>query len=342
MRAFRMLAWGEPAELCTVDVPEPRGGEVLLRVAACGACHSDLRIMHSAPRPIELPFTLGHETAGWVEALGPDARGVEIGQAVLVYGPWGCGTCGPCTEGEDSFCEGGHTPGHWGGMGSNGGLADYVVIPDTRLLEPLGDLDPVACAALADAGLTSFHAVNRSRHLLGSLDRIAVVIGVGGLGHLAVQFLRLLTDATIVAIDQTEEKAKLALEVGAHVALTSGADLDEQLMEATGGRRADLVIDFVGSDATLALAGRIARSRGQVTLVGASGGTLPFGFGIFPFECQLSSISFGPRADLSAVVDLFRREPLQLSMQRFPLADVNDVYARLERGEIIGRAVLTP
>ena len=149
------------------------------------------------PKPFKFPFTLGHENAGWVEKLGPGVAGYSVGDPVLVYGPWGCGHCMNCRMGMENYCEN-IAEARPGGLGSDGGMAQYLLVPSTRLLIPLGSLNPSEAAPLTDAALTSYHAVKRSLHLLGP-GSTAVVIGVGGLGQMAVQLLRTLSGAAKIS-----------------------------------------------------------------------------------------------------------------------------------------------
>ena len=164
MRAVRLTEWESDPVLTDVPVPEPRGSEVLIEVGAAGLCRSDLHIMGSAPGafPYELPFTLGHETAGRVAALGPGASGVEVGDRVVVYSRWGCGTCWQCANGRDNACAHTSLGPHGAGLGRDGGLAEYVIVPSARYLVPAAGLDPAAAAPLSDAALTSYHAAKLS------------------------------------------------------------------------------------------------------------------------------------------------------------------------------------
>jgi alcohol dehydrogenase, propanol-preferring len=219
MRAVRLTRWqGEP-ELVTIPVPEPGPGEVLLKVDAAGLCHSDLHLMEwpVGTVPYLLPFTLGHETAGTVAALGPGARGVTEGGRALVYSRWGCGTCWHCLQGMENLCEAaaGDLGGHGGGVGRDGGLAEYMVVPSARYLIPIPDLDPVAAAPLADAALTPYHAIKHSMHLLRP-GATVVVIGIGGIGHMALQILRALAEVRVIAMDVRESARRLARRAGAH------------------------------------------------------------------------------------------------------------------------------
>ena len=208
MQAFQLVAPQQPPELRVVPVPEPGPGQVLVKVGGAGACHSDLHLMEApAERLGRVPFTLGHENAGWVEKLGPGATGFAPGDPVLVYGPWGCGTCANCRLGMENYCEA--TGGLGGGLaGNDGGMAPYLLVPATRFLIPLGSLDPREAAPLTDAALTSYHAVKRSLHLLGP-GSTAVVIGAGGLGQMAIQILRALSSSTtVVAVDTAADNSR--------------------------------------------------------------------------------------------------------------------------------------
>jgi len=344
MLAFQLPAWQQPPELREVSVPEPRAGEVLLRVAGAGACHSDLHLMEwpAGQLPFDPPFTLGHENAGWVEQVGDGVHGVGVGDPVLVYGPWGCGRCAACRRSSENYCERAAEIGAMGGgLGRDGGMAEYMLVPSERLLLPLGELDPRDAAPLTDAALTPYHAVKRSLHKLVPGSH-AVVIGAGGLGHMAIQLLDALSPATVVAVDRAADKLALATEVGAAVTVEAGEHAAAQVREATRGRGAELVLDLVGSDDTLALAAQVARTEGDLTIVGLGGGTLPISFFSQPYECAIATTYWGSAIELLEVVELARAGRIRTHVERFPLDQVADVYERLRRGEIDGRAVVCP
>jgi propanol-preferring alcohol dehydrogenase len=187
-------------------------------VTAAGLCHSDWFVMDLPAERYAygLPLTVGHEGAGVVDALGDGVTGVEVGDAVAVYGPWGCGMCHACARGAENYCPRAASLGiQPPGLGSPGALAEYLVVDDVRHLVPLGDLDPVESVSLTDAGLTPYHATFSSLDALPA-GSTAVVIGAGGLGHVGIQVLRAVTGATVVALDISEEKLALASQVGAH------------------------------------------------------------------------------------------------------------------------------
>jgi propanol-preferring alcohol dehydrogenase len=345
MEALQFSAWKQDAALRRVEEPEPGPGEVLVRIGGAGACHSDLHVMHDFEAgifPWALPFTLGHENAGWVEALGPGATGLEVGEPVAVYGPWGCGRCHRCSQGTENYCErAAELPGLGGGLGFDGGMAPLMVVRSPRHLVPLGDLDPVDAAPLTDAGLTPYHAIKRSLPLLlpGST---AVVIGAGGLGHLAIQILTAMSATTVVAVDQSPGALDLARSVGASHGVTPGEAAAAEIRELTQGRGADLVLDFVGVDATLSLGTAVLRPMGHLTLVGIGGGSTAFSFFSPAYEVSLASTYWGTRPELFEILALAAAGHVRAHVQRFPLTGAMDAYAAMARGDLHGRAVIVP
>ncbi|WP_328496233.1 NAD(P)-dependent alcohol dehydrogenase [Streptomyces sp. NBC_00414] len=344
MKALQYRTIGAAPEVVVVPDPEPGPGQVLLKVTAAGACHSDIAVMGWPAEgfPYGLPLTLGHEGVGTVAALGAGVTGVREGDAVAVYGPWGCGTCAKCAEGKENYClradELGIRP---PGLGAPGSMAEYLLVDDARHLVPLDGLDPVAAVALTDAGLTPYHAIKRSLAKLvpGST---AVVIGSGGLGHVAIQLLRAMTSARVVALDVNEEKLRLAREVGAHETVLSDERAADAVRELTGGAGAEAVFDFVGAQPTLATAGAVVAVEGDVTIVGIGGGTLPVGFGRLPFEVSVSAPYWGSRGELVEVLALARSGAVSVHTETFSLDEAPLAYERLHAGKINGRAVILP
>ncbi|PSM43869.1 alcohol dehydrogenase [Streptomyces dioscori] len=344
MKALQYRSIGAAPEVVVVPDPEPGPGQVLLKVTAAGVCHSDIAVMSWPAEgfPYELPLTLGHEGVGTVAALGAGVTGVREGDAVAVYGPWGCGSCAKCAEGKENYClradELGIRP---PGLGAPGSMAEYLLVDDARHLVPLDGLDPAAAVSLTDAGLTPYHAIKRSLPKLvpGST---AVVIGTGGLGHVAIQLLRAMTPARVVALDVTEEKLRLAREVGAHEAVLSDAQAAAKVRELTGGVGAEAVFDFVGAQPTLATAGAVAAVEGDITIVGIGGGTLPVGFGQLPFEVSVSAPYWGTRGELVEVLALARSGAVSVHTETFSLDEAPLAYERLHEGRINGRAVILP
>lgn len=345
MQALQLTAWKHEAEVRQVPDPEAGPGQVLVRIGGAGACHSDLHLMgdfESGQLPYDPPFTLGHENAGWVAEVGPGVEGLGIGEPVAVYGPWGCGRCRRCLLGMENYCEHQAEIGVMGGgLGRDGGMAPYMTVQNSRHLVPIGDLDPVDAAPLTDAGLTPYHAVKRSLELLvpGSTS---VVIGVGGLGHMAVQFLRELSPATVVAVDQRQEALALATSVGAHHGVGTGSGAEANIRELTAGRGADVVLDFVGADSTMALGAAITRPLGHLTVVGLAGGTLPISFFRIGYEVSVATTYWGSLPELVEVLALASSGRISAHVERFTLDRAQEAYALLRAGKLSGRAVVVP
>ena len=344
MKAYQLVEWQQPPELREVEVPEPGPGEVLVKVGGAGACHSDLHLMEwpAGTLPYPLPFTLGHENAGWIEAVGAGVTGWDVGEAVAVYGPWGCGRCRACRSTLETLCERAAELGAaGGGLGRDGGMAEYMIVPDTRLLVPLGDLDPRDAAPLSDAALTPYHALKLHLPKLVPGTHV-VVIGVGGLGHMAVQLIRAMSPAQVIALDVDAGKLELAKQVGATHAVQSGDTAAEEIRELTGGRGAALVLDCVGNDATLALDAQIVQGGGAIMLIGVAGGSLPLTFGVTPMDASLTFPYWGSTIELAEVLDLARTGQITAHVEHFPLDRVGDAYDRMRAGTLTGRAVITP
>lgn len=339
MRAVRLDALGSELRLVEVPAPEPTGSDVRVRVAACGVCHTDVHIVDGSQPRVELPLILGHEVAGWVDALGPDADlRVAIGDAVLVYGGWGCGACRECISGAEQRCPTGRSP----GFQADGGYAELMLVPHARHLVPLGSLDPVQAAPLADAGLTAYRAVRRAEPWLKPDARV-LVVGCGGLGQFAVQFLRLLPEAghelVVAAAERSAARLERATELGADHALL---DPDAAAVLAALDAPATIVFDFVGSDATLALAAAVVAPDGLVMLVGEGGGEMPFGFERHAVEAWLTTTAWGSITELREVVSMAQDGRLRLEVEVMDLADVSAAHDRVRAGAVSGRLVLAP
>lgn len=328
-----------------VERPTPGPGEVLLKVAGAGACHSDVAVYNEfekgGPGAVPPSFVLGHENSGWVEELGPGVDGFTKGDAYLVYGPVGCGRCRACSRGQDTYCENAATNPYLGiGLGRDGGMAEYVTVP-ARNLVPLGDVDPVAAAPLSDAGLTPYHAIKNSLPNLGGGGRYALVIGLGGLGQIAVQILRALTGATIIATDMKDEAMAKAAEAGA-VTVAGGEGQVERIREITGGKGVDAAFDFVGVGSTVAVAAGSMARMGRCTIVGVAGGAYEWSFFTAPYESTLTNTYWGTIEELHEVVDMYRAGQIIPEVERYSLDDGLEAYRKLQAGELSGRAVVVP
>jgi alcohol dehydrogenase, propanol-preferring len=345
MIAYRLLQPQEPPHLQDVPKPSPGAGQVLIKVGGCGLCHTDVAIMgkdksqldeyHATP-----PFTLGHEIAGWVTEIGQGVTGFKTGEAVAVVPVWGsCGHCPPCRRGEENFCYY-ITSLSGAGIGYDGGLAEYIVV-EARFVVPIGDFDPVLAAPLTDAGLTTYTAIKPALAALAP-GTTAVVIGVGGLGLLAVQFLRTLCSARVIAVDNDTMHLQIAKEHGADYTLPSDAATAPAIKEITSGVGANLVLDCVGAEPTLKTGVASLARLGRLTLVGAALKTVPFGLHEVPWGAQLATSMNGGTVNLREVIELARLGRIESIEDRYPLSRVDDAYNDLKNGKLRGRAVCIP
>jgi alcohol dehydrogenase, propanol-preferring len=344
MIAYRLLKAQTQPEFQEVPDPHAGPGQVVIKVAGSGLCHTDFTVIsreQSYWTNEPPPFTLGHEIAGWVEDLGAGVKGFERGDAVAVNPSWAsCGRCHMCRSGEENFClyqKAIRAP----GVGYDGGHAPYLLVPESRFLVPIGDLDPIEAAPLTDAGLTTYTAIKAA--LPGIYPgSTAVVIGIGGLGFYAIQFLRQLTGARIVAVHSSEGKLKLAREYGADDVVISGPAAADHIRELSGGIGASFVLDCVGKDATLATGVASLSWRGRLTMLGASGGSIPFDFFKMPPGAQFVTSLNGGTVALKEIVDLAALGRIKSLVDRYPLSAVKQAYEDFEHGRLLGRAVVIP
>ncbi|MEK6484907.1 NAD(P)-dependent alcohol dehydrogenase [Myroides odoratimimus] len=340
MKAVRFLGLHDVKIVDDMPIPVPTGEQVLIKVAGAGVCHSDLHVIDDGIVPG--PFTLGHENAGYVEAMGESVTGFKKGDAVVVYGPWGCGHCKPCKQSSENYCDNHASQAAGGGLGLDGGMAEYMLVPSSRLLVPIGDLDPAIAAPITDAALTPYSAIKRSLHKL-SPDSYVVVIGIGGLGHTALQILKAISSATIIACDITQDKLDFAKKMGATYTVNSAdKDAAEQIVKITGAKKAIAVLDFVGATSTIELGAKVVGLNGDLTIIGLSGGNYPFGFGRVPFGVNVSIPYWGSEVELMEVIELARQGHIHIEVEKFPLDQALEVYDKMRKGELKGRAVLIP
>ena len=340
MRAALLGEYHRPLELIERPEPEPAGPrDVVVRVGGAGVCATDLHAIDGLMEPAGLrpPVVLGHENAGLVHAVGDDVTAAQVGDAVLVYPAYSCGLCVACRRGNDMHCvRHGFT-----GLTRDGGFAEYVLV-DERSLVPLpAGVEPAAVAPHADAGVTAYHAVKKLVPQLGS-GTTAVVIGVGGVGHIALQLLRVLGASTVVAIDADERRRTLARELGAHEVLGAEPDVAGAVRELTDGFGANVVLDVVGSQATHDLGLGLLSRGGILSLIGYGGQIDVNSVHLVTNERLVAGNLVGTWIDLWELLQLHSRGDVVLRSETHPLEDVNEVLDRLRAGEITGRAVLIP
>jgi propanol-preferring alcohol dehydrogenase len=346
MKAIQYTKIGAEPELTEIPIPEPGPGEVLLQVTAAGICHSDDFIMN-LPREkyrYGLPLTLGHEGAGRIAAVGEGVEGLDIGTNVVVYGPWGCGSCWHCSQGTENYCSRAqeleiHPP----GLGTPGALAEFMIVDSPRHLVPIGDLDPVTTVPLTDAGLTPYHAIKRSLSKLRG-GSYAVVIGTGGLGHIAIQLLRHLSPAKVIALDTSPSKLELATKVGAHEVVLSDKNAAENVRNITGPQGAALVLDFAGYQSTIDTAMAVAGVGSDIAIVGVGDGESYAKVGFFQsaYEVSVAVPYWGTRNELIELIDLAHDGIFNIAVETFGLDNGVEAFRRLAAGTLTGRAVVVP
>jgi len=342
VRAYRLTGTGR-AGMVDMAPAQPAAGEVVLRVLAAGVCGTDLSLLRNGGRGLKLPVTLGHEIVGEVVGHGEGVHAPGRGTLVAVYELLGCGSCAACTQGEDNVCRD-TVPGAIG-ITTDGGMADQVVVP-ARNLVALGRVDPVAAAPLTDAGLTALHAVEHGRRVLEP-GSTALVVGVGGLGHLAVQFLQATSEARILAVDVDRARLDFAADIGADDGVIAGPDAAAGVFAANGGHGIDAVFDFVGSQESLDLAARVARRGGAIVVTGGGGGrlsiTAEMGAGRAPDrEVTIVHTFGGTRDDLVRALAFAEAGRVGTHTEAYDLDDAPRALKDLDAGRVLGRAVLVP
>jgi NAD+-dependent secondary alcohol dehydrogenase Adh1 len=336
VKAALLREYHRPLELVDRPVPEvAQPNDVLVRIGGAGVCATDLHAIDGLMEPagVRLPRVLGHENAGWVEEVGGGVTTVAKGDAVLVYPPYSCGLCVPCRRGNDMHC----VRHEFTGLSLDGGFAEQVLVSERSLLLLPAGVEPAAVAPHADAGLTAYHAVKKLAHLAVP-GTTAAVIGVGGVGHIALQLIRELGSSNVVAVDTDERRRRLAAELGADEVVSSA----DAVREATNGRGADLVFDFVGTDEThAASAGMLARG-GTYSVIGYGGTIAIPSPALVVNEQAIVANLVGSWIDLYEVLQLHAAGRITLKVETHSLDEVNDVLTKLREGEVTGRVVLVP
>ncbi len=345
MRAAVLPDYNKPLEIREIPIPRAAAGEVIVKVAASGVCHSDLTLSaHQAPNDLgSMPWVLGHENAGYVHEIGEGVAGFEPGDAVAVHCGQGCGHCTSCRRGEEHLCaESWSTTGgpRLIGVELPGGFAEYVRVPSTRTLVKLDGLDPVDAAPLTDAGVTAYGAVQKALPALGPGSTV-IVFGVGGVGAFAVRYLRELSAARIVVVARSETSRELALSIGADLFVYSGENTVADLHEIVGSEGAAAIIDFVGSETTTAQSFEAISAGGRIILVGIGSGKLTIDWSTKP---QVSAItSYMASMDgLREIIWLARERGITADIVRYPLDQAQQALDDLAERKFTGRAVLIP
>ena len=351
MRMFQVCVCGQPLQCNEAPTPQPASTQVLLKVLAAGVCHSDLHLadgyfdlgggkrMSLQDRGMRLPVTLGHENVGEVVAVGPDAKGVKVGD-VLLADPWiGCGTCAVCLRGDENLCRAMRSL----GVFSDGGYADYLMVPHPRYLFGIGGLAPERAAPLACSGITTFSALKKVPTLM---DEPTVIIGAGGLGLMCLGLHQKMGGHSAIVVDIDPAKREAAKRAGAAAVIDGAApDAVQQIMKLTkDGAGAWAAIDLVGSSASARVGFDSLIKGGKYIIVGLYGGDLTVSLPPIPMRALTIQGSYlGSLPEMAEMMELVRRKGLpDVPVTTRRLDEVNAAHADLRAGKIVGRVVLTP
>lgn len=332
MKAVRVHSYGKRPSVD--EVPEPAVGgplDVLVQVGAAGLCRTDLHIVEgqwAEKSGVQLPYTIGHENAGWVRAVGSAVTNVAVGDAVILHPLVTCGLCRPCRSGDDVHCESSRFP----GIDSDGGMAELLLTTARSVVKLADGLEPAAVAALADAGLTAYHAVRKAVPLLYP-GTTCVVIGAGGLGHIGIQCLLAMTAARVVVVDPNPAARELASSLGAHEVVDSTADLHDS---------AHVVLDFVGEQGAEKEGLAVTRRAGSYFIIGYGGSIDIPTIDLISTERNIIGNLVGSYNDLDELMTLAAQGKVTLHTRTYPLAAVNEAMDDLEAGRLQGRGILVP
>jgi NAD+-dependent secondary alcohol dehydrogenase Adh1 len=341
MKAVRVVGYHQPLQMDDVPAPEITGPhDVIVKIGGAGVCRTDLHILEgqwAEKSGVTLPYTIGHENAGWVHAVGSAVTNVVEGDKVILHPLITCGLCRACRFGDDVHCENNAFP----GISTDGGYAEYLKTSARSVVRIDDTLEPADVAALADAGLTAYHAVAKAARKLRPGDR-CVMIGAGGLGHIGIQVMAALSPAEIVVVDRHPDAVKLALSIGAHHGVVADGDHVEAVLGLTGGNGAEQVIDFVGEGGSTAEGIRMTRRAGDYHVVGYGENIDVPTIDIISSEINIVGNLVGSYNDLVELMALVAQEKVTLHTAKYALEDFQSALDDLDAGRVRGRAILVP
>ncbi|HKF92547.1 MAG TPA: NAD(P)-dependent alcohol dehydrogenase [Acidimicrobiia bacterium] len=342
MKAARLHEYHQALKLDEVDEPKATGPfDVVVKIGAAGLCRTDLHIQEgqwAEKSEVVLPYTPGHENAGWVHEIGSGVSNVEVGDTVIVHPFISCGLCTPCRRGDDMHCVNGSFP----GIDRDGGFAELLLTSARSVVRLDPSLQPAEIAALADAGLTAIHAVKKAIPVLGAGTK-AVVIGAGGLGHIGIQCLKAYTPTEIIVVDPNEKALALAKELGAdHTIKVEGSKHIGAVQELTDGMGAEAIIDFVGEKGAVEDGVAMIQDGGFYYVIGYGQNIDIPTIDVISREISFIGNLVGTYADLQDLMTLTAQGKVTLHTTTYPLDAINDAMADLDGGRLQGRGILLP
>jgi NAD+-dependent secondary alcohol dehydrogenase Adh1 len=341
MRAVRVVGYHRNLELTEVPKPEITGPhDVIVKIGGAGVCRTDLHILEGQWEPkthVALPYTIGHENAGWVDAVGSAVTNVNVGDKVIMHPLITCGLCRACRFGDDVHCENSQFP----GIDTEGGYADYLKTSARSVVKIDDSLEPADVAALADAGLTAYHAAAKAARKLRPGDR-CVMIGAGGLGHIGIQVLKALSPADLIVVDRNPAALELAKSIGADITVVADGTEVQQILDITGGHGAEQVIDFVGEGGSTAKGLDMTRRAGDYHVVGYGENVDIATIDLISTERNIIGNLVGSYNDLVELMALAARSKVTLHTAKYRLDQFQDALDDLDAGKVRGRAILIP
>ncbi|HWD01668.1 MAG TPA: NAD(P)-dependent alcohol dehydrogenase [Amycolatopsis sp.] len=341
MKAVQVTGYHRNLELREVEEPKAAGPlDVVVKVGAAGVCRTDLHILEgqwAEKSGVALPYTIGHENAGWVHAVGDAVTNVSVGDKVILHPLITCGLCRACRLGDDVHCEQSAFP----GIDTNGGYAEYLRTSARSCVKLADSLEPADVAALADAGLTAQHAAAKAARQLRPGD-VCVIIGAGGLGHIGIQCLKAMSAATLVVLDRNPAALELAKEIGADVTIVADGSQVDAVLDLTGGHGAEAVVDFVGEGGATAEGVRMLRRAGSYYVVGYGENIDVPTIDIISTEINFVGNLVGSYTDLQDLMVLAAQGSVKLHTARYRLDDFQQAIDDLSAGRVRGRAILIP
>jgi NAD+-dependent secondary alcohol dehydrogenase Adh1 len=342
MKAVRLHGYHQ--EPVVEDVPEPTVSgpfDVVVKIGGAGLCRTDLHIIEGqwaeAMNPT-LPYTLGHENAGWVHEVGSAVTNVQVGDTVILHPLPTCGLCRACRAGDDMHC----TDSYFPGLSDNdGGMAEYLLTSARACVKLDPQARPQDVAALADAGITAYHAVRKAIPLLYP-GTTAVLIGAGGLGHIGVQCLAALTATRIIVVDRNPDALKLAEQLGAHHTVVADGGQVEEVRRLTDGRGADVVLDFVAEQGAEQDGFAMTAEAGSYFVIGYGGTVHIPTLDIISTERNIVGNIVGTYNDLAELMVLAQTGKVTLHTRTYPLSNAVEAIQDLDAGRVRGRAILVP
>jgi NAD+-dependent secondary alcohol dehydrogenase Adh1 len=341
MKAVQVVGYGERLRLTDVAEPAVTGPhDVVVKIGGAGVCRTDLHILEgqwAEKSGVTLPYTIGHENAGWVHAVGSAVTNVAEGDKVILHPLITCGLCRACRAGDDVHCEQSRFP----GIDTAGGYAEYLKTSARSVVKIDDALEPADVAALADAGLTAHHAAAKAARRLRPGDR-CVLIGAGGLGHIGIQVLKAISAAELIVVDRNPDAVKLALSIGADHGVVADGSEAEQVLDLTGGHGAEVVVDFVGEGGSTARGVRMLRRAGDYHVVGYGVDLVVPTIDVISAEINFIGNLVGSYNDLCELMALAAQGRVTLHTSTYPLENFQDALDDLDAGRIRGRAILVP